>query len=154
MQMMEEKWVCPVAKAQVFTPQEYVAACFTATITCNGKHGEFWASDESINHYATHDGGEHSFQIALTNQSVDPANDPVRPYTYLWQTYLPSLGGVTLTQGSWYEGESPMSDPPTGTPKTGILFQGHIPNDTERIEAHFFEEAVNNSREWVKSNHS
>lgn len=34
---MREKWICPNLDVQVFTPQEYVAACWEVTLHCEGQ---------------------------------------------------------------------------------------------------------------------
>ena len=34
---LKEKWICPNAEVQLFTPQEYVAMCYVYTYSCIGK---------------------------------------------------------------------------------------------------------------------
>ena len=34
---LKEKWICPDAEVQLFTPQEYVAMCYVYTYSCIGK---------------------------------------------------------------------------------------------------------------------
>ena len=64
---LKEKWICPDAEVQRFTPQEYIATCYRITVHCNSKE---LIRVNGTNH--SHSGGIHyptSFYLSSNSEN-------------------------------------------------------------------------------------
>ncbi|MBR1720050.1 MAG: hypothetical protein IJ726_06500 [Phocaeicola sp.] len=69
---LKEKWICPDAEVQLFTPQEYVAACYRITVNCAS---EGWIL---VGNTATQHTGNHSTTFNLSSNSYPITDSQVR----------------------------------------------------------------------------
>ena len=69
---LKEKWICPDAEVQRFTPQEYVAACYRITVDCAS---EGWIL---VGNTATQHTGNHSTTFNLSSNSYPITDSQVR----------------------------------------------------------------------------
>ena len=76
---LKEKWICPNAEVQLFTPQEYVAACYT--YSCHGSDGSggktYYIYPKNGNqHIGTIHHKGHTIKIKIENGSSLPQFHP------------------------------------------------------------------------------
>ena len=68
---LKEKWICPNAEVQLFTPQEYIAACYRITVTC--KSLGYVSSDGTKENITQHEDGHTTVFILSSNGTPIPS---------------------------------------------------------------------------------
>ena len=66
---LKEKWICPDAEVQLFTPQEYVATCYRITVICNASNVIVENNNSNPHSHSNHQ--EISFILRSNNPPTD-----------------------------------------------------------------------------------
>ena len=93
---LKEKWICPDAEVQRFTPQEYVATCYQITVTCRSLG--YISYDGTANNIKQHSGGDNSTSFIL-NSNSSPTDDQV--IVAMQTRYSLSLNAKSANEGNW-----------------------------------------------------
>ena len=105
---LKEKWICPDAEVQLFTPQEYVAACYRITIRCNGASKVITEYNESDPH--SHSGGNHQ-EIFILRSNNPPTDSQIKSETNFRDGktgdknvpgHLKTPGHIIEVEGQWH----------------------------------------------------
>ena len=92
---LKEKWICPNAEVQRFTPQEYVATCYRITVTCRSLgYISYDGTDKDIQQ---HSGGDSTSFILNSNSS--PTNTQV--IETMQARYSLNLNAKSANRGNW-----------------------------------------------------
>ena len=78
---LKEKWICPNAEVQLFTPQEYVAMCYVYTYSCIGKDKGIYlcnSDGKTINHTVEHNAHQIIISTKTQGQPVEPTKGGIK----------------------------------------------------------------------------
>lgn len=75
---LKEKWICPNAEVQLFTPQEYVAMCYVYTYSCIGKDKGIYLCNlkgKTTGHTVEHNAHQIIISTKTQGQPVTPIEE-------------------------------------------------------------------------------
>lgn len=121
---LKEKWICPDAEVQRFTPQENVATCYRITIRCNGANNVIVENNNSNPHrHSIHQ--EISFILRSNNPPTDSqiksetnfrdgkTGDKNAPGHLKTEGHIIEVGGewhFTISSTGWYSPPVPSPE--------------------------------------------
>lgn len=96
---LKEKWICPNAEVQLFTPQEYVAMCYVYTYSCIGDDKGIYLCDskgKTINHTVQHEAHQIIISTKTQGKPVTPTEGGIKQNNNQGQ-------GSAQTHGFYFE---------------------------------------------------